>query len=392
MPPVKSGSAPVVVTDGGTRPALAAVRSLGRAGAPVHVLSERPGSLAGVSRYALEEHALPAVSSEPSAWADALEGILRSLPGALLLPVTEVALGTVFAFDLGQRHAVAAPSRDAYELAVDKHRLIERAAAFGLPSPRTCLVEDAAALSALPEGHRFPAVVKARRSRWLESGRWREGGVHLVRDADELRRVSRDPGLAGGALVQEFVPGHGEGLFYLVEDGAVRARFAHRRLREKPPSGGVSVLCECVPPDPELSEAGERLLGALGWTGVAMIEFRRAPDGRVVLMEVNPRLWGSLQLAIDAGVDFPRLLVALHRGEPFPEPVPRCGTRMRWLLGDLDHVWIALRSSEMRRALGRSWAGVLWAFARSFFDGSKLEVLRRDDLRPFFRELRQWWS
>lgn len=381
---------PVVVSDGESRPALAAVRSLGAAGAEVHVLAARSGSLAGVSRHARCEHRVPGAAADPAAWAEAVEALLQRMPNALLLPVTEASVGSVFAFDLDRRHAVAAAPRDAYALAVDKHALLGRAAGLGIEVPHSTLVEEPAALEALPEGHTYPVVVKARRSRWLRDGRWHEGGVHLVRDAGELRQALCDPGLAAGALVQEFVPGHGEGLFYLAQAGAVRARFAHRRLREKPPSGGVSVLSECIVPDPGLDAAGERLLAGLGWNGVAMLEFRRTPDGRAVLMELNPRLWGSLQLAIDAGVDFPGLLVALHRGGPLPEPRARIGTRTRWLLGDLDHLWIALRRPEMRRALGRTVPVVLWAFLRSFFDGSRLEVLRRDDPRPFWAELRAW--
>jgi predicted ATP-grasp superfamily ATP-dependent carboligase len=119
-----------------------------------------------------------------------------------------------------------------------------------------------------------------------------------------------------------------------------------------------------------------------------MVEFRRAPGGRAALMEVNPRLWGSLQLAIDAGVDFPRLLVALYRGEAIASVEPRIGVRTRWLLGDLDHLAIALRRREVRRALGRSAPRVVAEFVRSFFDGTRLDVWRRSDPGPFRSELR----
>src|SRR5439155_25387070 len=129
------------------------------------------------------------------------------------------------------------------------------------------------------------------------------------RSADELAAARSAPGFAGGVLLQEFVAGRGEGVFLLTDRGRPLARFAHRRLREKPPWGGVSVLSEAIAPDPELLAGSERLLAELALTGVAMVEFRRAPGGPAYLMEVNPRLWGSLQLAIDAGVDFPSMLV-----------------------------------------------------------------------------------
>jgi predicted ATP-grasp superfamily ATP-dependent carboligase len=317
-------------------------------------------------------------------------GLLDQLDDALLIPVTEIACGAAFAHGLHQREDVAMPSVEAYRAAIDKHELLAAAARIGIRVPHSTLVEQPAELAELPADHAYPVVLKARRSRWLEGGHWRLGSVAVIRDREQLLRRSREPGFSAGALLQEFVPGHGEGLFLLVERGQTRVRFAHRRLREKPPSGGVSVLCESIAPDPELLAASERLLRELEWNGVAMVEFRRAPDGRAHLMEVNPRFWGSLQLAVDAGVDFPSLLVALHSGEPIPAVEPRLGVRLRWLLGDFDHLLIALRRPEMRRALDRSIPGVLGRFLASFADGSRLEVLRRGDLRPFLHELRQW--
>jgi predicted ATP-grasp superfamily ATP-dependent carboligase len=121
-----------------------------------------------------------------------------------------------------------------------------------------------------------------------------------------------------------------------------------------------------------------------------MLEFRRAPDGRAALLEMNPRLWGSLQLAVDAGVDFPSLLVDLHRGLPIASPEPRLGVRTRWLLGDLDSLLISLRRRRIRELTGVSASHAIGDFLRSFVDGSRSEVLRRDDLRPFLRELGQW--
>jgi predicted ATP-grasp superfamily ATP-dependent carboligase len=152
----------------------------------------------------------------------------------------------------------------------------------------------------------------------------------------------------------------------------------------------VSVLSEAIAPDPELLQGSERLLAELAFTGVAMVEFRRSPGGAAFLMEVNPRLWGSLQLAIDAGLDFPSLLVALHQGVKLPAVQARLGTRTRWLLGDVDHLLICLRRPELRQRLGIGVVALLRDFLRSFFDGSRLEVLRRDDWRPFLWELREW--
>ena len=121
-----------------------------------------------------------------------------------------------------------------------------------------------------------------------------------------------------------------------------------------------------------------------------MLEFRRRPDGRAVLMELNPRLWGSAQLALDAGADFAGWLLALHAGGAPPRWQPRSGVRLRWLLGDLDHLLIGLRDPRARQAVGAGRLRLLARFAREFGSGARLDVWSADDRAPFWSELRSW--
>ena len=319
----------VLVLDGETRAALATVRALAAHGYEVHVASASGRSLAGASRAATREHPVGDPATEPEFWAEKVRALGGAIDAKVWLPLTESSLGAVYQSGLDGDQRVACPERTSYEACVDKHALLERAAHLGIDVPRSCLVEEPASLEALPEGFRYPAVLKPRRSRFRRDGQWRAAEVRIAHDADDLAHLRVDPGLRGGCLVQEFVPGHGEAIFLLTEGGEPRVRFAHRRLREKPPTGGQSVLRTSIAPDPQLLNWSERLLADLGWSGVAMVEFRRAPDGRAALLEINPRLWGSAQLAIDAGVDFPNLLVDLHLGRPVVAPEPRLGVRTR---------------------------------------------------------------
>lgn len=378
----------VLVSDADTRQALALVRALGRRGVRVEVLAAQRGSLAGASRFVAAEHVVPDPEAQPEAWSAAVRARLAAAPDALLIPTTEVALGNLYRTGLAESGQVAAPPAAAYELACDKARLLACAAEAGFAVPRTDAVE-ASSLAVLPPGQSFPAVVKARRSRFLVEGRWRHGSVTRVDDAAALARLRDEPGLRGGALVQPFVPGRGEGLFVAVDHGRVVAAFAHRRLHEKPPGGGVGVLLESAAPDPALLASAERLLAALAWHGVAMLELRRDPAGRAWLMELNPRLWGSLQLAIDAGADFPGWVLALHGGASPPRDAPRIGVRTRWELGQLDWLWIAWRRPGQRRAAGLTRRATLAGVVASLLT-ARGEVLRWDDPRPFARELRAW--
>jgi len=80
---------------------------------------------------------------------------------------------------------------------------------------------------------------------------------------------------------------------------------------------------------------------------VAMLEFKiDRRDQRPKLIELNGRFWGSLQLAIDSGVNFPHLLYRATRGEKIKsDSAYRIGMKSRWLLGDLDQLWITLKQS-----------------------------------------------
>lgn len=378
----------VLVTDGETRQALALVRALAPRGVRLEVLAARPGSLAGASRHAAAEHVVPDVEADPAGWARAVAARLEEGPETLLVPTTEPAIGTLHQHGIAARARVATPPRDAYELACDKWTLLARAAEAGFAVPQTVLVEEPESLRETPAGMSLPLVVKARRSRFLVEGRWRRGTVQRVDEVRALAGAAADPGLRGGAIVQPFVAGRGEGLFFAADRGRVVAAFAHRRLREKPPTGGVGVLLESATPEPGLLASAERLVAALGWHGVGMLEFRRAPDGHAWLMELNPRLWGSLQLAVEAGADFPGLVLALHAGAAMPAFAPRAGVRTRWLLSDFDQLLITWRRRAVREQIGTTRRAALAAFLAGF--RTRDEIWRWDDPRPFARELAGW--
>jgi hypothetical protein len=110
-------------------------------------------------------------------------------------------------------------------------------------------------------------------------------------------------------------------------------------------------------------------------------------------MEVNGRFWGSLQLAIDAGIDFPWLACELALGrEVGGVPAYRTGVRSRWLLGDLDHLLLRLFKSSRELALPPS-APSRWQAVVDFVTcaGPDLhdEIARFDDWRPVLYEVRQ---
>jgi predicted ATP-grasp superfamily ATP-dependent carboligase len=192
--------------------------------------------------------------------------------------------------------------------------------------------------------------------------------------------------------MQERIVGPGVGVFVLMWDGQPVATFMHRRIREKPPSGGVSVYAESIAPDPALVDRAVRLLRSFDWRGVAMVELKvDARTGTPYLMEINGRFWGSLQLAIDAGVDFPALLVDRALGGNTRGPDTwQIGVRGRWWWGDVDYMVTRLRRSDAALALpsdAPKRARALLDFMTTFAPD---QVFRLTDPMPFVRESMQW--
>jgi len=388
----------VLVTDGRERPALAVVRSLGRRGVPILVGAETPQCLASASKYCDRAVTYPAPSDDRKAFDRFLLGLVRRGEAEVVLPVTDVAMAAVTANQDALRHhcALACPPFAAFETTTDKGTLARRAAASGVPVPRTRFVDGPGDLRNVSVDE-WPAVVKPVRSRVRTRDGWVGTRVHYVHSREDLLRLYEETDYLrqSPSLIQQRIVGPGLAIFVLFEHGRLVTDFAHRRLREKPPSGGASVLCESVPVDPRLRDFARRLLGPLGWHGVAMLEFKQdCRTGEVYLIEVNGRFWGSLQLAIAAGVDFPYLTYQLAIGErPIVPDGYRIGVKNRWLLGDLDHLVARLRHTAEALDLGPTAPSRMQAtieFLRLVEPGLSYEIISADDPGPFAFELSEY--
>ena len=389
----------VFVTDGDQRPALAIVRALGRRGLTVIVGEQQPASLASRSRYCARHVTYPSPYVDCDAFDRFLASFLARERVDVVMPVTDVTMHAVSRNqeEFSRHCSLAVPPFDAFDRVTNKARLIEHAAGCGVPVPRTRVVAGRARLSAALNAIEYPAVVKPIYSRTRAANGWVPGTAHYVRSRSELMRVYDDHEYLAfhTSLIQERIVGQAVGLFALFDRGRLVADFSHRRLREKPPAGGVSVLSESVPVDPRLRDHAIRLLGSIGWHGVAMLEYKRdRRTGDCVLIEINGRFWGSLQLAIDAGVDFPFLSYQIARGLCRQPPLAgQAGVKSRWLLGDLDH--LLLRLSRTRAALGLqddapSTARAVFEFLKFVQPGLHYDVVSASDWRPFAYELERY--
>ncbi len=329
----------VLVSAGAEKQSLAAVRSLGRSGADVEVLDTKPDAPAFRSRYCRAAHVSPPATHR-SAYLEFLEARLRASRYTTLLPCDD--LTASYASDerdrLGAHTTLLLPPPESFRVATDKSSLVEFASRAGLPVPRTLHPSTAQEAERMAPGLGFPLIVKGHHG-------WGSQHVRLVTRPGDLRplfeQVAALEQAAGGAppILQEFIAGTGCGFTTLYRHGALRAQFMHRRAAEYDLGGGAPAyscpIAESIF-DPSLEVQSRRLFDALEWHGLGMAEWRRERGtGRLVLLEVNPRLVGSTDLAMRSGVDLPLLAARLAQdGDVPPVTEYRIGVRMRWLLPD----------------------------------------------------------
>jgi predicted ATP-grasp superfamily ATP-dependent carboligase len=353
----------VLVSAGAEKQALATVRSLGRAGFTVDVLSSQHKAPSFVSRWCDEALVSPPSVDE------------RSYLEFLVHRVRAVSTLTVLACDdvtatLLSRHRdrfleytrLAVPPAESFERATDKAQLVQLADELGLPTPRTVHPRTHDEAMQWARELEFPLIVKGAHGWGAQHVRLVQTPEQFAEALDALMQLEhgRVP------MLQEFIPGVGYGVSTLFRHGEARALFTHRRVAEydvrsqdSPYSCPTAVSCH----EPELVRLTTRLFEALSWHGLGMAEWRRdARTGGFYLMEVNPRLVGSTDLAIRCGVDLPALQCRLVlEGDVQPVLEHRAGVRIHWLLPDgLHHVlarpWHGLRNLLRRGSTDWSWS------------------------------------
>ena len=390
----------VIITDGEQRAALAVVRSLGAQYRCIVASSSR-GALAGVSRFCAGAVVVPDALRQPREFSEAIVDLAARESASVVLPIAEPALLAIL--PVRERLAPAVvpfPDLESVNALNDKQRLLDEASQLGIAIPAQQVLRhrheiDSIDLSALS----YPVVLKPARSVAEVSGERIKVSVAYAASADDLRRkVASLSSASFPLLVQQRVIGPGVGIFLLLWNGTVKAQFAHQRLCEKPPSGGVSVYRESIALDESLLAKSRALLERFKWCGVAMVEYKLdSSTGKPYLMEVNGRFWGSLQLAIDAGVDFPRLLVAAGLGEDAPSQLSyTVGVRSRWWWGQVDHLIGRIRRRASLPALPPGTAStsrvigdlLLGPFRRGDYE----EILWWNDPGPFLNETVRWVS
>ena len=390
----------ILVTDGDARSSLAATRSLGRQGHTVLVCGGSARSLASSSRFCHQGTAVPDPLENNGAYAAAICDVVSREGIDVIFPMTEqsVFLLNPVRSELPKDTILACPETEQMQALGDKASLFRLAKRLGVSMPHTLFLNNNDELPSLVNSiSEYPVVIKPSLSRIAVKGGFLTTNVTYAADRADLEaQYASSAALRFPSMIQEKIIGPGTGLFTLYATDHHLALFSHRRLREKPPSGGVSVVSESVPLDGEMVEAAARLLSAVGWQGVAMVEFKRDQrDGKAKLMEVNGRFWGSLQLSIACGVNFPALLLDYLQGKELAHHIGeyRIGHKMKWFFGTLDHLLIRLKNNDTALNLPpgapTKW-GAVHDFVKICSRDTSFDVFDWKDIKPFVHEGRSY--
>jgi predicted ATP-grasp superfamily ATP-dependent carboligase len=207
----------------------------------------------------------------------------------------------------------------------------------------------------------------------------------LVVTREEARHVVEGVGRAGGAILfQQLLSGRREAVSFLYAGGEMYARFAQWAMRTYPPLGGASVLRQSIAIPPDIGAQAESLVREINLEGYSEVEFRRDSRGVPYLMEINPRLSASVEVAVRAGVDFPYLVYQWASGRHLKRHNGyRIGGWMRHLGGDIE---TTIDSLQQRGRPGIPRPGrTLVDFGITFLQPMSYDYLDWRDPLPAFR-------
>lgn len=335
------------------RKPVAVARALAAQGHVAAVAADRFLGQAGWSRFVSRRIRCPHPRDGLDAYISALRCAAAEFQADALLPLNDYATLAVSErrTEIEDLVRLAVPPHNALLISRNKFETVRLAQRIGVPVPPTWLADSSEALARISDQIRYPCVAKLVRGAGAI-------GMVVARSRRELLEVEISDGppadgiFDGSAyVVQEWLQGELHDVCALFCRGEPRAALVQKRLQMYPPRGGVGVWNKTVK-RPDLVERAFRLLRALAWHGPAQVEFLVDSHDKSHLIEINGRFWGTLDLAIAAGVNFPSLACEMAlEGDIEPMFDYRTGVGFRWPLP--LGLLAALTSERPLSSLGR---------------------------------------
>lgn len=371
---------------------LTVLRELGEHGVPLVAMGRKPRALGRYSRHAHDFHVIP-----KGPMAEWLPGFVAAHGIKVVMAISEGDLVQLAQLKYSiPGCTLLVPDADRLALILDKGRTLAAARAAGIDTPESWQPEAGDDLAALAADLAFPVAIK-----WSDPpaitplldahGLDFEKIEYAANAAQLLAILHRYDALGQWPLVQTWCPGYGFAQILNMHEGRATLRFQHRRLREWPPSGGVSTFCAAIAPDEHQAQMprSEALLAHIGWRGPAMVEYRHDPaTGKYWLMEINGRFWGSMPLAYHAGAHFAweayrTAILGQHAGAA----TPIAAVRARYVIADVKHfAKVVFTNCNQLSWMQRLRFGA--AFAAQFLDPRvHYYIWSIKDPMPFFGDL-----
>lgn len=319
----------ILVTDGPNKTSLAVVRALKNDNYFIGVVSQYSKiiTLASYSKYCDITHIIKANLDDIDSYAADLLDILKSNSYDVLIPVglkSYLAVSKYKSqFELFTKVVVA--DWNSIEVAFNKDKTMDFAFKLDVPIPKTtilCSEDD------LKDIKNYPVVIKSSDN----SGNF----VKYCNDELELAQKFTSLSLSSktSIIAQEYILGFGCGFYGVYNNGKLIAHFLHKRIKEFPITGGASAVAESYF-DEKLYTYGKKICDELKWHGPIMVEFKydiKTDDYK--LIEINPKLWGSLDLTVEAGVNVPEILIDIALGRHINNFYGYKYLKYRWIFPD----------------------------------------------------------
>jgi len=363
----------VLLLEAEYRKVLPVVRAFAKKGHNVYTVSLNKFSIGGSSKYVKKNYFVEQLTVQ-----NVLE-IVEKHNIDVIIPSNEKSVELLSSNEDKFTVPLVTPSMESYLICRDKLKTIQFAEKLGVRVPKTFTFKDYEDFKDhFHEIDVSPLVLKPK------SSAGSRGLLYIDNKEQLLNTLTKDYiDKYGFPIIQERIPSGGRpvGSSFLYYDGQEVLCFCHQRLREYPPSGGPSTLAISIY-DQKALDIGRKLLSNLKWNGLAMVEFKEDPrTSELVLMEINPRMWGTIGLAIFSGADFTDAIVKVFLENVDPNDVDKeykSGCYFRWVFpGDIMSIMLSknLTAGQKFRELFRRYDNVTY------------QIAEKGDVKPIFAML-----
>lgn len=340
----------VLVTNASNVKGIVVTQSLGKQGVEITTTDSEHLSAAFFSKYSKHHFLCASPEKTPLEFVSSIQNYIKRKKIDVLMPINSTETNLISKYKDKFTPYTKVPFENFPKMMQlhDKNEVMKMASELDIRVPETYRISNTYELEKISKEIKYPIVIKLRNATSSVGVSYAYSAPEFISKYNQtIQKFNLK--YSDYPIVQEYIPGTGYGVSMLYNNGDIRAIFTHKRLREFPITGGPSTMRVSVR-HPEMEKAAKKLLDHVSWHGVAMVEFKLDErNNKPVLIEVNPRFWGSIYQAIAAGVNFPYLLYEMAlNGDVKPVLNYKVGVKTRFLLNDYRSLISHLKYSDNR--------------------------------------------